>query len=76
MGGNRVSKNVKCPFYHKHDGGKIKCEGLSDDSSIHLVFATPAERAKYMQSYCYSITVCKYCLIHNALDIKWGVDDE
>lgn len=72
----RVSKNVKCPFYHKHDGGKIKCEGLSDDSTIHIVFGTPVERAKFMREYCFSIQACQKCLIHKALYEKWEMDDE
>lgn len=73
---NRTSKNAKCPFYHKHDGGKIKCEGLSDNSTIHLVFETPAERARFMREHCNSIQGCKVCLIHKILYEKWEMGDE
>ena len=69
----RVSKNVKCPFYCSHDGGKIKCEGLSDNTSIHFVFETPNERSKFMREHCYSIQTCQKCLIHKALFDKWGM---
>ena len=72
----RVSKNVKCPFYLKHDGGKITCEGLSDNNTIHLVFGTPAERAKFMRTHCFSIQDCHTCLLHKMLYEKWGMDYE
>lgn len=73
---HHASKFVKCPYYANNDNNKIKCEGLSDGSSLHLVFQDCNDRAKYMKEYCYSIDVCKYCLIHNALNIKWGVENE
>ena len=73
---NRVSRNVKCPFYHKNDNCKIKCEGLSDNSTIHLVFETPVERAIFMREHCNNVKACQTCLIHKALCEKWAVDDE
>ena len=72
----RVSRNVKCPFYHSQDGSKIKCEGLSDKNTIHLVFKTPEERARFMRNHCNDVQLCKTCLIHKALYMKWGMDDE
>lgn len=73
---NRVARYAKCPFYRKHEGGKIKCEGLSDNSTIHLVFETPKERAIFMREHCNSITDCHACLIHKILYEKWGMGDE
>ena len=73
---NRTSKNVKCPFYHKHDYSRIKCEGLPNNSTIHLVFETQADKAKWMRERCNSIQACQKCLIHKALSDKWGMDDE
>ena len=72
----RVSRNVKCPFYHSQDGGKIKCEGLSDKNTIHLVFKKNEDRAKFMRNYCNDVQSCKACLIHKMLYMKWGMDDE
>lgn len=72
----RVSKNVKCPFYHSQDSGKIKCEGVSYGNTIHLVFQDNLARARYMIKYCNSIHDCQKCLIHKALCDKWGVNDE
>lgn len=74
--GHHASKFVKCPYYHSNDNNRIKCEGMSEGNSVHLVFQDETERAKYMKQYCYSLEICRYCLIHNALDNKWGVDDE
>lgn len=72
----RVARNVKCPFYHAHDGAKIKCEGVSSGSTIHLVHRDVMTRARYMVKYCNGIKACQSCLIHKALSAKWGMDDE
>ena len=76
MMARRVSKNVKCPFYHSQDGSKIKCEGVSHGSTIHLVFPDILARSRYMVKHCNSISACQKCLIHKALYDKWGMDDE
>ena len=72
----RTSRNVKCPFYHGHDGAKIKCEGLTSGSATHLVFPDPMSRSRYMVKNCNSIQACKSCLLHKTLYMKWGMDDE
>ena len=72
----RVSRNVKCPFYRKHDGGKIVCEGVSNNNTLHLVFPDPMARARYMKTHCDSIEACQSCLIHKILYEKWRMDDE
>ena len=73
---HHASKFVKCPYYTNNDNNKIKCEGLSKDSSLHLVFQDCLDRAKYMKEYCNSVFACRDCLLHIALNEKWGVDDE
>ena len=72
----RTSRNVKCPFYHGHDGAKIKCEGMTSGSTTHLVFPDPLARSRYMVKHCNSIQACQSCLLHKALYSKWGMDDE
>ena len=72
----RTSRNVKCPFYHGHDGSKIKCEGLASGSTTHLVFSDPTARSRYQREKCNSIKACQTCLLHKALYAKWGMDDE
>lgn len=72
----RMSRNVKCPFYHGHDGAKIKCEGVSDDTAIHLVFGDSIARAIYMRDCCNKIQACQTCWIHKMLYTKWEQNDE
>lgn len=68
---HRGSKFVKCPFYKNHDSNRIKCEGLSEGSSIHLVFEDSKERINHMRTRCNDIFLCGKCIIHQALYYKW-----
>lgn len=53
MGKYNLSAYIECPFFHYYDGCKMCCEGVVKNSSIHLAFASPTERRKYMKSICY-----------------------
>lgn len=59
------SMYIECPFFHYYDGSKIACEGVVDDSSIHVVFPNPELRRNYMKSICY----CEHdsCIVAKAL---------
>ena len=46
--------HVGCPFFHYYDGPKIACEGVEDNSCIHQMFKTSAERRAYMKRICYA----------------------
>ena len=72
----RVARNVKCPFYLKHDDNRIVCECVSKNNSLHLAFKDKYERKKYMREHCHSIQSCQTCLIHKILYEKWGMGDE
>lgn len=66
-----ISKNAKCPFYLKHEGTRIICEGVSKGNSLHLVFCSQAERSKYMSDRCDNLKGCHVCLVYNTLMAKW-----
>lgn len=68
---HHASKFVKCPFYHNNDSNRIKCEGLSEGNTLHLVFENPIERARFMREHCNKIDACQSCLIHQVLSVKW-----
>lgn len=72
----RVARYVKCPFYHKQDGAKIICEGVSNNSTLHLAFPDPMARARYMRDHCDSVKACQSCLVHKILYEKWGMRSE
>ena len=64
-----MSKDVLCPYYHKEIQNKICCEGIDDDSSIHLNFVSGKRRIEYEKAMC-----CRgydMCLIAQALNKKW-----
>ena len=75
--GASVGKYVKCPYYRENLSkeqrrlGHLRCEGVSNDNSIHLVFGCKAREREYMEKHCYSISGCKSCLIYRCLALKY-----
>lgn len=64
-----IAKYVLCPYYRKEDGVKICCEGIDDDGTIHVVFASLQKRKDYQTEKC-----CKNfsrCIVAAMLDRKW-----
>lgn len=45
---------VICPFYASEDKNKIYCEGMTADSSLHVVFGDPKKKADYEERMCCS----------------------
>lgn len=85
QGGDHVSnfdtKYVKCPYFIENNNTyqdkihQIRCEGVSDDNKISLVFPSLKNEQAYKIRYCYSIKGCHKCLIHTMLDGKWGEEN-
>ena len=46
------SKTAMCPFYKKEDRQTIFCEGVTDNSSVHLAFGYDTECKEYKTTYC------------------------
>ena len=46
------SKFIKCPFFHAEEKQRIYCEGVTPDTSIHLVFISPKIKHEYRQLKC------------------------
>ena len=44
--------NVACPFYKSEDNRKIKCEGISSITTLHLVFNPCSEKKGFRQNTC------------------------
>lgn len=75
------SEYVTCPYYHRHENTKddvfqISCEGVDNAASLVIKFSTANGRAKYADEYCNSLKGCKQCVMHQALNIKYGVLNE
>ena len=76
--GERDERYIACPYYlvvkEEHRKNRaIRCEGVSDHSTISLVFDTEHARIEHKHTYCYSVQKCRECLIHQMLDSKYGV---
>ena len=68
-----MAKNIRCPHYGKEDDTKIHCEGITEGTFIHLVFASPSMRRKYQHEVCcdeYEL----YCPIAMMHRLKWEED--
>lgn len=50
MGRLRVNYMAQCPFYVSENGTTIRCEGVSENNNIELVFSGNAD--KYKDQYC------------------------
>lgn len=50
----RTSFLAKCPFYKFYDDRKIICEGVQEDSSIHMTFGQTIDRKDYERCRCHS----------------------
>lgn len=74
-----ASDNVyaQCPYFRENSSkeqrklGNIRCEGVSKDNNIHLVFGSSTKKREYKERYCYSLKGCKQCQIHKMLDGKY-----
>ena len=49
-----ISKRVLCPFYKDCPQGKQKviCEGVENNTSIHLAFGQKKKQYEYLEEYC------------------------
>ena len=65
----RESKCAKCPFYDSEEAQKVVCEGVENNTGIHLCFESPASQKEYKKAFCYHNY--KDCLIYKALDSKY-----
>ena len=71
-----VSKYAVCPYYHRHDDNRICCEGTDSKNTINLVFGDANKLKEYGIKFCNDIEGCRRCIIHKALNTKYGVLNE
>lgn len=72
--GRKENKSAKCPFYKEEDRQKVFCEGVEENSKIHLAFSSPTQKSEYCRKYCYRNY--KYCLIADMLFYKYDEEEE
>jgi hypothetical protein len=47
-----TSLKAVCPFYKHENRQVIFCEGIGEDSVIHLAFANPSDCLSHKKRYC------------------------
>lgn len=65
----RESRCAKCPFYDGEEAQKVVCEGVEENTRIHLCFDTPASQRAYKIEFCYNYY--EDCIIYKALYSKY-----
>lgn len=66
------SSLVICPYYLGQINNVIYCEGMEQDSSIHLAFGNPAKLRTFQENHCNLWEyACSGCLIAKGLEEKW-----
>ena len=66
-----VSKYVVCPFYRRHNGNRICCEGVTETCTNNIVFEDPKELKDYCSTYCEDIHNYENCRICATLNGKY-----
>lgn len=65
----RESRCAKCPFYDSEEAQKVVCEGVKENTGIHICFETPASLREYKIEFCYNNY--QGCIIYKALYSKY-----
>lgn len=63
-----VNAYVLCPYYKCDERQMIYCEGIEENSAIHMAFSTPQQRKEYENQYCKQCWAG--CMIAGALNRK------
>lgn len=67
-----VDTYVKCPFYVWEEGNRLCCEGVTEKSSVQILFADKSVRREYERRLCKKDW--KNCPLAQALTLKWEKD--
>ena len=64
---------VQCPYYKCESQCVIYCEGVEQNSCIHVAFATKTQRKDYEKQFCQGRW--GKCMIADAHNRKWGYEE-
>lgn len=64
-----VNPYVQCPYYKCEDKQMVYCEGVEENSAIHVAFSTPQQRKDYEGEFCKKCW--EHCMIADALNKKY-----
>lgn len=66
----KINRKAVCPFYIGDKECKIVCEGVIDNTTIHLNFGSREELKEYADRYCCLLDNYKNCRLCDMLDLK------
>lgn len=72
MGKHGFGSNVVCPFYKYEGQQMIYCEGVDDNTALHLAFASKHDMREYRKGKCESDY--KTCMICQMLNRKYDYE--
>ena len=72
MAKHNFTKDVVCPYYKFEAPQMIYCEGVEDQTTLHLAFATRQGKKVYVRENC--MDCWKGCLIAKMLNRKYDYD--
>lgn len=72
MGKHNFTKDVVCPYYKYEAPQMIYCEGVDDNTALHLAFASKEEKKRYMRTKCSNCW--KACMIAQMLNRKYDYE--
>ena len=65
---------AQCPFYISEDSNRVLCEGIEEDSTIHIVFQSSTKKREYCKKHCRDNY--KACKVSVMLFSMYGGDGE
>ena len=66
---------AKCPYYCAEKSQEIICEGVKEYTRIHLSFATPIDKKRYMQNFCNQHENYDNCRLCEMLNLKYCMEE-
>ena len=72
MAKHNFTKDVACPYYKYEAPQMIYCEGVEDNTALHLAFATKKGKKDYVWSKC--CECWKGCMIAQMLNRKYDYE--
>lgn len=72
MGKHNFTKDVVCPYYKYEAPQMIYCEGVDDNTALHLAFDAKDRMKGYIKARC--CNRWKECLIAQMLNRKYDYD--
>lgn len=72
MGHNNttISRRAVCPYYLGDEKCKIFCEGVADNTTVHLNFDSRKNLKMYANKYCCVLDNYKNCRLCDMLELK------